>query len=78
MLVCLILSDKYIENHFDRIRAHASDVERRLDDSDLSKEMLMDDNRQSLESCTAYGLPHILIEEDYNVAEQIGGILCPM
>lgn len=76
--VCLILSDRYIENHFDQIRDHASDVERRLDDSGLSKEMLMDDNRQSLASCTAYGLPHILIEEDYNAAEQIGGILCPM
>ena len=76
--VCLILSDRYIENHFDQIRDHASDVEQRLDDSGLSKEMLMDDNRQSLVNCRTYGLRYILVEEDYNVTEQIGGILCPM
>ena len=76
--VCLILSDRYIENHFDQIRDHASDVERRLDDSDLSVENLIIDNRKNLEQCEKYGLPYILIEDDYNVTQQIGGILCPM
>lgn len=76
--VCLILSDRYIENHFDQIRDHASDVEQRLDDSDLSVENLIIDNRKNLEQCEKYGLPYILIEDDYNVTQQIGGILCPM
>lgn len=76
--VCLILSDRYIDNHFDQIRDHASDVEQRLDDSDLSMGNLIIDNRKNLEQCEKYGLPYILIEDDYNVTQQIGGILCPM
>ena len=76
--VCLIFSEGYIEHRFDRIRDHASDVERRLDDSDLSKEDLIRENRRNLESCRKLGLNYILMEEDYNVTQQIGGILCPM
>ena len=76
--VCLILSERYIENHPDQIRDHASDVERRLDDSDLSMEALIQDNRSNLDACRKYGLPYILIEDNYDVARQIGGILCPM
>ena len=76
--VCLILSEDYIQQNFQAIRDHAGDVERRLDDSDLSKEDLIKGNNQNLEACRKYGLPHILIEEDYNVSQQIGGILCPM
>ena len=73
--VCLILSDKYIGNHFDQIRAHASDVEQRLDDSGLSKECLIKENSQNLEACLKNHLPYILIEEDYDVNERIGGVL---
>ena len=76
--VCLILSDKYIENHFDQIRDHASDVEHRLDDSGLSKKQLMEDNQKHLQGCREYQLPYILIDEEYDAADQIGGILCPM
>ena len=76
--VCLILSEDYIENHFDQIMAHASDVEQRLDDSGLSKDDLIRDNCRNLENCRNHGLNHILIEDDYNVTRQIGGVLCPM
>ena len=76
--VCLILSEDYIQRNFQGICDHASDVERRLDDSDLSKGDLIKENNQNLAACRKYGLPHILIEEDYNVSQQIGGILCPM
>ena len=76
--VCLILSDKYIENHFDQIRAHASDVEQRLDDSGLSREDLMEDNRRHLNECLQRKLPHILIDASYDVNEKIGGILWDM
>ena len=31
--VCLAMSGTYIEAHFEEIKAHASDVESRLDDS---------------------------------------------
>ena len=75
---CLIMSDSYIETHFDEIRNHANDVEQRLDDSGLSKTWLMEDNRKNLEGCRKYGLVYILIDERYDLINQVGGILCPL
>ena len=74
---CLIMTDEYIEKHFDEICSHACDMERRLDDSGLSREGLMEDNRKNLASCIRYHLPRILIGDSYDVLEQIGGILWP-
>jgi len=75
---CLIMSDSYIDTHFDEIRNHANDVEKRLNDSSLSKTWLMKENRKNLEGCRNGHLPYILIDEKYNVMEEIGGILCPL
>ena len=76
--VCLVMSEGYIQNHFEDICRHANAVEKRLDDSDLSMEWLLTDNRKNLLACKEHGLPYILIDETYNVVEQLGGILCPM
>lgn len=65
--VWLILSERYIETHFDDIRTHASDLERRLDDSGLSKEDLIRDNHQNLELCRAYGCEYCLIDGGYHI-----------
>ena len=65
--VWLIMTESYIESHFDTIRAHASDVEQRLDDSDLSKEELIADNLRNLELCRKHGCEYILIAGDYEV-----------
>ena len=65
--VWLIMTESYIESHFDAIRAHASDVEQRLDDSDLSKEELIADNMRNLELCRKHGCEYILIDGDYHV-----------
>ena len=70
---CLIMSDAYIETHFDLICSHASDVEQRLDDSGLSKEWLQEDNRNNLQDCLSHGLPYLLIDEKYDVTDQFGG-----
>ncbi len=65
--IWLIMKENYIETHFNDIRTHASDVEQRLDDSDLSKEQLIADNLQNLELCRKYGCEYLLIEGDYEV-----------
>ena len=75
---CLVMSERYIETHFDDILRHACDVEQRLDDSGLTKQGLWEDNRKNLEGCRAHGISCLLIDDDYDVLEQIGGILCPM
>ncbi len=66
--VWLILSERYIGNHFDDIRAHASDLERRLDDSGLSKEDLIRDNLKNLELCQKFGCEYVLIDETYRIS----------
>ena len=74
--VCLVMSEKYIENHFDDILFHGSTIERRLDDSDLTKEGLLEENRQNLLLCREYGLNYYLIDETYpagtEMVERIG------
>ena len=64
---CLILSDHYIETHFDDIRSHANDVEQRLDDSSLSKTRLMEENGHNLACCLKYQLDHVLIDDTYDI-----------
>ena len=65
--VCLVMSEGYIENHFDDILGYASVIENRLDDSGLSKEELINENRWNLAQCVARGLPYILIDKEYKV-----------
>ena len=38
---CLIMSRKYIENHFSDIKAHACEIEKRVDDSWCTKEFIL-------------------------------------
>ena len=75
---CLVMTRNYIDSHFEDIIGHASDVEQRLNDSDLSKESLAADNQKNLEGCRDYQLVYLLIDEQYDVMKQIGGILWPM
>ena len=63
--VCLVMSRDYIENHFGNIKGYANVIERRLDDSDLSKEDLIAQNTYNLTQCVAYHCDYILIDENY-------------
>lgn len=64
---CLVMSDKYIENHFDDIRKYASVIEERLDDEYCTPETMRRDNAQMLEQCLKHGAEYILIDEEYQV-----------
>ena len=64
---CLIMSRNYIETHFADIQAYASVIESRLDDSDLSKEVLIAENEYNLAQCVVHDLPYILIDKEYNI-----------
>jgi adenylate kinase family enzyme len=64
---CLVLSRRYIENHFADIQTYANVIEQRLDDSDLNKEMLIRENEQNLARCLEYGCDYILIDQEYDI-----------
>lgn len=71
----LIMAKDYIENHFDDILSHASDVEQRLDDSDCTKKSLIEENQKELSQCIRHNCSYILIERNYNVAQAADLIL---
>lgn len=62
---CLIMTRKYIETHFEAIKSHANTIEKRLDDSGLTAERLIEENESNLSRCIANNCPYILINEQY-------------
>ena len=68
--LCLAMTDAYIDAHFDAIKAHASDVEARLDDSGLTPERLKADNRAVIEGFRKAGEAVTPIETDWEAATE--------
>lgn len=66
--VCLVMTQRYIREHFADIRAHASVVENRGDDPELDMDVLLLDNAQNLEACRRHDCEVILIDGEYRVA----------
>ena len=62
---CLVMSEDYIRNHFSTIKAYASTIEQRLDDSDCTMESVLKDNAHYLQMCKKNGVNHILIDKEY-------------
>ena len=63
--ICLAMSDDYIDAHFDEIRSHASDIEKRLDDSGCTRDSLKEDNRSCAKAFSGCGERVTMIDSDY-------------
>ena len=66
--VCLAMTDRYIDAHFDEIRSHASAIESRLDDSYCTIASLKEDNRRYVNGFQYCGEQIVLIDSDYEQA----------
>ena len=64
---CLVMSKAYIERHFSDIKEHASDIEKRIDDTWCTKESVLEDNAEYLAMCRKHGYPYLLIDSEYKV-----------
>ena len=64
---CLVMSERYIRNHFDDVKKYASVIENRLDDSWCTLESTLEDNAKVLENVKKYGVNYILIDDEYDV-----------
>lgn len=64
---CLIMSEHYIRNHFDDIKAYASIIENRLDDEDCTLDSVLADNAQTLHLAKKHKVNYILIDGKYTV-----------
>ena len=67
-LIILAMTDEYIDEHFDDILDHGSDIENRLDDSDCTVDWLKEENHKVIEGFRPAGEQMILIDKDYESA----------
>lgn len=65
--VWLIMSDDYINTHYNDIGKYANTVESRMENEPPSAESLIEDNRQNLAGCREHGCEYILIDKEYSV-----------
>jgi 2-phosphoglycerate kinase len=63
--VCLAMSEKYIENHFDEIIGYESEIEARMIDADCTIDGLIEDNRSTVDGFQNAGEQVVLIDSDY-------------
>ena len=63
--ICLVMSENYIRNHFDDIKAFASVIENRIDDSDCTIEGTLNENAVFLAKAREHNADYILIDEKY-------------
>ena len=64
---CLVMSERYITNHFNDIKKFASVIENRGDDEDCTLETVLSDNAQTLEQCIRHCAEYVLIDEAYQL-----------
>ncbi len=65
--LCLVMSEKYIRNHFKDIKGFASVIENRMDDEGCTMETVLRDNAKVLELCRQHEVKYLLIDEEYQI-----------
>lgn len=65
--ICLVMSEKYIQTHFDDIKKYANVIENRLNDEDCTMESVLKDNAQFLESAQKHNVNYVLIDDKYEI-----------
>ena len=63
--ICLVMTEKYIENHFSEIIGHESEIESRLLEEDCTMDSLKADNRSIMDGFQNAGEQIVIIDDDY-------------
>ena len=63
--VCLAMSEGYIENHYDEIIGHESEIESRFVNTDCTKDVLKEDNKRMVDGFERAGEQVSLIDSNY-------------
>ena len=64
---CLVMTEEYIERHFDDIKKYANIVENRLDDVWCTLESVLEDNAEMLALAQKRDVNYILIQDEYEI-----------
>ena len=68
---CLVMSERYIREHFDDIKRYASAIEDRLNDEDCTLESVLADNAEVLTLAQKNGANYLLIEDVYQIGIEL-------
>ena len=63
--ICLAMTNKYIDTHFNEIKNHSCDIERRLYETDYTLKSLKADNKYYIDGFTQSGEQVTLINTSY-------------
>ena len=64
---CLVMSEKYIRNHFADIKNYANVIENRVDDEWCTMESILADNAEVLSLAQKYNANYMLIDAQYEI-----------
>ena len=64
---CLVMSEKYIRNHFNNIKKYANAIENRVDDEWCTMESVLADNAEVLALAKRHNSNYILIDDQYEI-----------
>ena len=64
--IWLVMSERYIREHFEDIRNYANIIERRLYD-DITVDGLIEDNARMLSGAIAHNISYTLIDDTYDI-----------
>lgn len=64
---CLVMSQRYIRNHFDDIKRYANAIERRLPEESCTMESVLSDNARVLALARRHRVKYILIDNAYKI-----------
>ena len=65
--ICLVMTERYIDSHYEQIKEYANVIENRIDDSWCTKESVLEENAYYLDLCKKYHFDPVLIDNEYNV-----------
>ena len=69
----IVMSERYIRNHFSEIEEFANVIEARIDDRP-DMERLIECSQGFLEDCIEYNVPCYIIDEEFNVEDMLHAI----
>ena len=64
---CLVMSEKYIKNHFADIKNYANAIENRVDDEWCTMQSILADNAEVLSLAKKHNANYILIDNQYEI-----------
>ena len=64
---CLVMSERYIQTHFNDIKKYAGIIEERLDDAYCTLDHVSEENARMLELAQKHNVNYILIDDEYKI-----------